>query len=229
MEPLKLEVWSDIACPWCYVGKRRLEGALERFAPGAEIRWRSFELNPASPREVDLSVSYAERLASKYRVPKAQADLMIARMTETAAADGLPFRFDIIRPGNTFDAHRLIHLAKDRGLQGEMKESFLRAYLCEGERIGDPETLARIAKDVGLDDDDIQSVLGTDAYAKDVRADEEEAGRIGIQGVPFFLVDRRFGVSGAQPVDTLLSVLERAARERTPEIIEGAFCGPDGC
>ena len=152
MKKLAVEVWSDIACPWCYVGKRRLEAALARFEhrDHVEVTWRAFELDPSAPKVRDPQ-PYAERLAAKYRTPVPRAEAMIRQMTATAAADGLDFRFDRIRPGNTFDAHRVLHLAGERGQQDLVKERFLRAYLTEGEPIGDRETLVRLAAEAGLD------------------------------------------------------------------------------
>jgi len=235
MKKLDVQIWSDIACPWCYVGKRRLEAALARFPhrDGVEITWRAFELDPTAPRVRDSAAPYASRLAAKYGASVAQAEGMIRNMTATAATDGLDFRFDEIRPGNTFDAHRLLHLAADRGLADAAKERLLRAYMTEGEPIGEPEVLVRLASDVGLDPDEVRSLLAGDAYTRAVRRDEAEAQELGIRGVPFFVFDRRYGVSGAQPADTLLRVLEKAwqeLREPDPVILaEGAACGPDGC
>jgi predicted DsbA family dithiol-disulfide isomerase len=232
MLSLSVQVWSDIACPWCYVGKRRLEAAIARLPDpgGIEVVWRSFELDPGAPRAQPPGLSYAERLARKYGTSSAQAEAMIDRMTSIAAADGLPFRFDLIQPGNTFDAHRLIHLAHARGMQDAMKERLLRAYLVEGEPIGDPGALARLATDAGLDADEVRDVLAGDAYASSVRADEEEARRLGIHGVPFFVLGNAYGVSGAQPVEMLLAALTQARAEAPQSAVrEGAVCGPDGC
>lgn len=238
METMRVEVWSDIACPWCWVGKRRLEGALSRFAHAdrVEVVWRAFELDPAAPKVRDDGMSYAERLGRKYGTSTAQAELMIRRMTDTAAQDGIVMRFDRIRPGNTFDAHRLLHLAHERGVQDALKERLFRAYLGEGEPIGDHATLARLAGDAGLDVDEATATLATDAYTIEVRADEREAASLGVSGVPFFALAGRYGVSGAQPVDALLQVLDRAWSEtmedRRLEAVasdEGAACGPAGC
>lgn len=230
---LTIDVWSDIACPWCYVGKRRLEAALARFAHRDEvsIRWHAFELDPSAPRVRDASESYAARLAEKYRMRVEDAQAMIDRMARTAAADGIEMRFDRVRAGNTFDAHRLLHLAAERGVQGELKERFLRAYFTEGEPIGDPEALVRLAADAGVDPDEAQAVLASDAHAAEVRADEARAASLGIHGVPFFVLGGRFAVEGAQPADTMLHVLERAWSEAPkPEpIVDGATCGPEGC
>jgi predicted DsbA family dithiol-disulfide isomerase len=232
---LRIDIWSDIACPWCYVGKRRLEQALGRFAHRGEVEivWRAFELDPSAPRVRDGSQSYAERLARKYGTAPDQAQEMIDRMVGTAAADGVALRFDHIRPGNTFDAHRLLHLAHVRGVQDALKERLLRAYLTEGQAIGDPEVLAPLAREVGLDDAEVQDVLGSERYAAEVRGDEALARELGIQGVPFFVLARRLGVSGAQPVEVLLAALERAWSElsgpQLEQVAEGAVCGPDGC
>ncbi|MCB9598539.1 MAG: DsbA family oxidoreductase [Sandaracinaceae bacterium] len=233
MPRLSIDVWSDIACPWCFVGKRRLEAALERFehAPFVDVRWRAFELDPSAPRSRPVETDYVERLARKYRVAPAQAEAMIQNMVDTAAADGIEMRFDHIRPGNTFDAHRLLHLAAERGRQDALKERFLRAYLTEGEPIGEPEALVRLAGEVGIEVDEARGVLDTDLYAHEVRMDEAEAAALGIHGVPFFVLGERFGVSGAQSPETMLRVLDKAWAELPAlEVFEdGAVCGPDGC
>ena len=245
MKKLRVDVWSDIACPWCHVGKRHLEAALNGFPhrDAVDLIWRAFELDPSAPREVDRSVSYAARLSKKYRFPVEEAEGMIRTMTETAAKDGLDFRFDRIRPGNTFDAHRVLHLAHERGKQDALKERYLRAYLSDGESIGDPETLVRLAAEVGLDAEEVRAVLASDAYADDVRADEDEASELGIRGVPFFIIGGRYAVSGAQPAELLLLALKKAWDEipdrPTPVHIDGVqgsgaapsaeVCGPEGC
>jgi predicted DsbA family dithiol-disulfide isomerase len=226
-----VQVWSDIACPWCYVGKRRLEAALARLpSSSVEVVWRAFELDPTAPRVQPAATSYADRLARKYGTSADEGQRMIDRMTAVAAADGLAFRFDRIRPGNTFDAHRLLHLAAERGVQGAVKERFLRAYMTEGEPIGDPDALARLAPEAGLDGDEVRRVLASDDYAAVVRADEAEAQRLGIHAVPFFVVAGRYGLSGAQPPDALEEVLRRALGEGAQApAAEGAVCGPPGC
>jgi len=233
MATLRIDIWSDIACPWCYVGKRRFEAALERFENrgDVELHWRSFELDPSAPQVVSTEeVSYVDRLARKYGATPERARTMIEQMTETAAADGLAFDFDRIRPGNTFDAHRLVHLAAEHGKQDAMKEAFFRAYLEQGVSIGDHEAIAKVAVDTGLDADAVQGVLQSDAFAADVRLDEQQAAQLGIRGVPFFVLDRRYAIQGAQSADTVLSVLRKAHQEMAPlEIVEGAACGPDGC
>jgi predicted DsbA family dithiol-disulfide isomerase len=234
---LRIDIWSDIACPWCYVGKRRLEQALERFPHKAEVDvvWRAFELDPSAPRVRDGSQSYAQRLASKYGTQPAQAQGMIDRMVDTAAADGLEFRFDRIRPGNTFDAHRLLHLAHERGVQDALKERLMRAYLTEGAAIGERDVLVRLAVEAGLDEREAQDVLERDGYASEVRQDEALARELGISGVPFFVLAGRLGVSGAQPAEVLRGALDQAWKDhvvadaKLETFAEGAVCGPEGC
>jgi predicted DsbA family dithiol-disulfide isomerase len=229
MRPLHVQVWSDVACPWCYVGKRRLEAAIARApSPPVEVVWRSFELDPAAPR-VQPPAPYADRLAAKYRTTVERAREMIDRMAAVGAADGLSLRFDRIRPGNTFDAHRLLHLARERGVQGAVKERLLRAYLTDGEAIGEPEVLARVAAEAGLDPGEARQVLSGEEYASAVRADEDEARRLGIHAVPFFVLAGRYGVAGAQPVEALREALARAAEETAVGAGEpAAACGRDG-
>ncbi|MGI8845725.1 MAG: DsbA family oxidoreductase, partial [Thermoleophilaceae bacterium] len=194
---MRIEIWSDVVCPWCFIGKRRLEAALQRFAhrDDVELIWRSFELDPGAPaaREGD----YASRLAEKYGRSVPEAQKMIDSMAAAGAADGLDLRFDIARAGNTFDAHRLLHLAAERDTQGALKERLFQAYFTEGEAIADHDTLVRLAGEVGLEPTGVESVLGEGTYADAVRSDEERARRYGIAGVPFFVVDEKFGVSGA--------------------------------
>jgi predicted DsbA family dithiol-disulfide isomerase len=213
MPPLAVEIWSDVVCPWCYVGKRRLEAALSQFEhrDDVEVTWRSFELDPGAPGKRD--VSPAEHLAGKYGISVEQAEASNAQLTEVAAGEGLEYHLDRTRGGNSFDAHRLIHLGSERGVQDAVKERLMRAYFSEGEAIGDPETLVRLAAEAGLDPDEARAALESDAYADAVRADEELASRIGIQGVPYFVLNRRFGVSGAQPAELLVQALERAWAE----------------
>jgi predicted DsbA family dithiol-disulfide isomerase len=211
--PLTVEIWSDVVCPWCYIGKRRFEAALAAFdhADDVTLMWRSFELDPEAPRLAEGTA--AERLAAKYGMSLERAAQLHAEMTERAAAEGLDFRFDRARGGNTFDAHRLIHLAATYGHQAAAQERFMRAYFTEGEAISDPQTLVRVIAEVGVDPAEAADVLQTDRFAEDVRQDEVLASSLGIQGVPFFVLDRRYGVSGAQPPEVLLQALQRAWEE----------------
>ncbi len=207
---MQVEIWSDVVCPWCYIGKRRFEAALAEFEhrDEVEITWHSFELDRNAPPE--RLGSYAEMLGRKYGMGPTQADAALANMTDAAAHEGLDFHFESVRPGNTFDAHRLLHLAHTRGVQGDLKERFLRAYFTEGEAIGDRTVLTRLAADVGLDGDEVEAMFEGDGHADEVRADEAAAEELQISGVPFFVIDRRYAVSGAQPPEAFTRALERA-------------------
>jgi predicted DsbA family dithiol-disulfide isomerase len=226
-----VEIWSDIACPWCYVGKRRFEAALAAFehADEVEVTWRSFELDPEAPAE--RGVSGAEHLAEKYRTSVEQAQAMNDRMTDVAAGEGLDFHFERARGGNTFDAHRLVHLAAEHGKQDAMKERLMRAYFSEGELMSDAETLARLAGEVGLPGAEVRELLAGDRFGAAVRDDERTGAALGIRGVPFFVVDRAFGASGAQPPEALGELLRHAweARPQVEVVAAGDSCGVDGC
>jgi predicted DsbA family dithiol-disulfide isomerase len=233
---VQVEIWSDVVCPWCAIGKRRFEAALAGFEHRDEVdvRFRSFELDPTTPRTVEGNAT--QRLADKYGVPLAQAEAMQQRVVEQAATVGLEFRFDRARPGNTVDAHRLLHLAVDRGLQPELKERLMLGYFTEGEQIGDPETLVRLAGQVGLDEAEARSVLESEKYLAEVREDEATAQALGISGVPFFVLDRKFGVSGAQPEEVLLDALRQAYTAAHPLAMvtaddkgEAGTCTDDSC
>ena len=205
-----VEIWSDIVCPWCAIGRKRFFAALERFehADAVEVRVRSFELDPNAPLAPEGTA--AERLAAKYGTSLEQARAMHANVTALAAEEGLAFDYDRARPGNTFGAHRLLQLAWERGVQPALKDRLMRAYFEEGEPISDPETLVRLGAEAGLDPDEARAALAGDAYAAEVREDEATARGFGITGVPFFVLDRRLGVSGAQSPDVLLSALRQA-------------------
>jgi predicted DsbA family dithiol-disulfide isomerase len=211
--PLALEIWSDVVCPWCYVGKRRLEAALRRLPDGddVQVRWRSFQLDPEAPPARDLPSD--EHLAAKYGMSVEDARGLNAQMTALAAGEGLEYHLDRTRGGNTFDAHRLIHLGAARGIQDAIKERLMRGYFTEGAAVGDHETLVRLGADAGLDPEEARATLESDAFADDVRVDEELARRMGIRGVPYFVLNRRFGVSGAQPAEILAQAFERARQE----------------
>jgi predicted DsbA family dithiol-disulfide isomerase len=213
---MKVDIWSDIACPWCYIGKRRIEKALAGFEhrDQVEVVWHSYQLDPDAPGISDQTVT--EVLAQKYGRSLAQAAAMNERVSGIAAHDGLEYHLGKARYGNTFDAHRLIHLAATHHLQDAMEERLFRAYFTEGAALGDTETLVKLASEVGLDADEVRAVLASDAYANEVRADIQKARRLGIQGVPFFAIDEKYGVSGAQPSDVLKEVLEQAWIEAHP-------------
>jgi predicted DsbA family dithiol-disulfide isomerase len=211
-----VEIWSDVACPWCYVGKRRFETALAQFEHSDQVRvtWRSFELDPQAPHEREGD--RAERLAEKYGMTVEQAREAEQRLTDVAAGEGLGFRFDLARSGSTFDAHRVVHLAEEHGLQDAMKERLLRAYFTEGELISDHDALTRMAVEVGVEEQAVRDTLAGDRYAEDVRDDERTAGELGISAVPTFVVDRSLGASGAQPPEQLLQLLEQGWANRSP-------------
>jgi predicted DsbA family dithiol-disulfide isomerase len=213
---MQVDIWSDIACPWCYVGKRRLESALESFehAEEVQVRWHSFELDPNAPPEREGD--NATNLARKYGMTREQALERLGEMTALAAEDGLEFHFEKARGGNTFDGHRLTHMALAYDLQDAMKERLMRAYLTEGELISDRATLRRLALEVGLPEGPVDELLDGELYADEVRTDEYTANRLGISGVPFFVVDQSFAASGAQSPDHLLAVLRHAWEAAAP-------------
>ncbi len=212
---MKIEIWSDIACPWCFVGKRRFEQALAEFPQRDEldIVWRSFELDPNAP--VRQEKPHAELLASKYGMSPAKAQGMLDSMTATGAAEGIEFRFDRAISGNTFDANRLIHFAAAHDKRAAMVERLFTGYFTDGQAMSDHDTLVRLATDVGLDADATRAMLTTDAFAADVRRDEQRAQQFGISGVPFFAIDEKYGISGAQPPAAITAALTEAWSERT--------------
>ena len=211
--PLTVEIWSDVVCPWCYLGKRRFEAALERFEHRDEVTvlWRSFELDPEASR--DVVGTAAERLAGKFGMSLERALQLHAEMEERAAAEGLEYHLGETKGGNSFDAHRMIHLAATYGHQAAAQERFFRAYFTEGESIGVWDTLVRLVGEVGVDEAEAREALRLNRFAEEVREDEALAQQFGIQGVPFFVFDRRYGLSGAQPAETMLAALERAWAE----------------
>jgi predicted DsbA family dithiol-disulfide isomerase len=235
---VKIEIWSDVVCPWCYIGKRRFETALERFPQRdqLEIEWKSFELDPGA-RSAEAAVDggdagYAERLARKYGTTVPGAQTMLDNMTATAATEGLDFHFERAVHANTFEAHQVIHLGLERGVQDAVKERLFRGYFTEGEPIGDRDTLVRLGAEAGLDAEEVRAALEDQRYAQAVRADEAQAAAYGISGVPFFVVDSKYGVNGAQPAEQLLEVLQNAWAQSHPLSVVGTTgeaCGPDGC
>jgi predicted DsbA family dithiol-disulfide isomerase len=234
VKKLLIDIWSDIACPWCYIGKRRLEAALAAFPhrSDVDVTWRAFELDPSAPPVRDSLVSHAERIAKKYGMPVAKAEAAIKNMTQVAAAEGLEFHFEKARSGNTFDAHRVLHLAHERGVQDAVKERLLRGYMTDGVAIGEREALVTLAGEAGLDREEVRAMLAGTRYGAEVRADEEQARELGISGVPFFVIGGRHAVSGAQPTSVLLGAIEKAWADVNPQPLhdaEGAVCGPDGC
>jgi predicted DsbA family dithiol-disulfide isomerase len=210
---MKVEIWSDVVCPWCYIGKRRFETAMSRFDGASEVDviWRSYQLNPGQPRGVRQSIE--ESLAAKTGGTIAEVRAMNDHVTALAAAEGLEYHFERYRVINTFDAHRVGHLAQDHGLGEAIQERFLRAQLVEGQALDDPETLVRLSVEVGVPAAQVAEVLASQRYSAEVTADIREAHEIGVTGVPFFAVDGRYGIAGAQPAELFLEVLETARRE----------------
>ncbi len=208
------DIWAEVVCPWCYSGNGRFERALARFdgASDVEVTWRSFQLNPEHPKGVRQA--HDTYLAAKIGTTMEHVRALNDRVIGLAAAEGLDYDFERYQVVNTFDAHRLTHLAKARGLGLEIQERFLRAQLVEGEVLDDSDTLVRLSADVGVVADEARQVLQSDAFAPEVTNDLDEGRRLGVNGVPFFVFDRRFGVSGAQEADLFLQVLHRAQEER---------------
>lgn len=231
---MRIEIWSDVVCPWCYIGKRHLEAALASFPhrDEVEVEYRSFELDPSAPQvPVETTV---ESLATKFGTDVAGARELMARADGAAAAVGLEFNHADTPRGRTLDAHRLLHLAKDAGRQPEVKEALLAAYFSRGESMSDREVLRRVVVDAGLDQARVDEVLGSDEYADAVDADIAQARAYGAGGVPFFVVDQKYGVSGAQPTEVFAQLLDRAWADSHPsiELVGGSdadACGPDGC
>jgi predicted DsbA family dithiol-disulfide isomerase len=195
---MQVEIWFDVVCPWCYLGKRRFERALESFehSDEVEVTFRSFELDPSAPPGVTTPT--VQILASKYGMSEEDAADSQRQMEQRAAADGLTFQMDGLLSGNTRDAHRLLQLAKERGCQVELVERLHRAYFTEQDSVFDHESLTRLAADAGLDADEVSQVLAGDDYDDAVEADEKTAQSLGATGVPFFVIERRYGISGAQ-------------------------------
>ncbi len=230
-EPLTIDIWSDIACPWCWVGKRNLEGALEELGVHTHVRWHAFELNPHASKIAPEQIDYAERLAKKYRTTHDGGQAMVDRMVDFGRDAGLELRFDRIRPSNTFDAHRLVawagqsgratemaghatempgHATEMPGRATEMKERLFTAYLHEGLSISDHDQLAKLAAEVGLDRNGALAVLSGDEFSDQVRSDEMAAQKMGVSGVPFFLIAGQLALPGAQPIPVLLDALRQS-------------------
>ncbi len=206
-DDMDVEIWSDIACPWCYIGKRRFERALAGFehADDVTVRWRSFELDPDAPREREGD--RASRIARKYGLGLDQVREMERELLSQATGEGLDFRLDVQRSGTTFDGHRLVHLANEHGLGDQMKERLLHAYFSEGKLISDHDSLLALGEEVGLPEAEVRELLAGDRFAEEVRDDERTALELGITAVPTFVVDRARGISGAQSPELLLKLL----------------------
>ena len=220
---MKIDIWSDVICPFCTIGKRKLELALAQTGINADIEWHSFELNPHAPPSYGMPLPGV--LHTLYGMDEDYALGVLAHEEAAARADGLEFRWRDAKPGNTFDAHRLLHLGKSVGLGGVVKDRFLRAYFSEGQEIGNPAVLRVLAQEAGLEAAAIDEVLASDLYADAVRADERRAAELGIRGVPYFLIDGQMAIAGAQDVTEFVRVLQ--ARQNADA--RGATCDSNGC
>lgn len=211
-ETVKVDIWSDIACPWCFVGKRRFETAAAEFAEGGgslEVEYHSFELAPDTP--VDFEGTEVDFLVGHKRMPAAQVETMLAQMTQLASTEGLSYDFDALQHTNTVKAHELLHYAKTQGRQLDMKERLLSAYFEEGRHVGRIDDLADLAEEIGLDRAEVVEALKSEEFRPAVQADKDQAIAYGISGVPFFVIDGKFGVSGAQDPSVFVDVLQKAA------------------
>lgn len=232
---LEIQIWSDIACPWCYIGKRRLEGALAKFEHRASvnIHWRAFELDRTAPAVYPPSPTYTERLAQKYRFATARAQQMIDEMAARGANEGIEFNFDRIVGVNTFLAHQLSvfsHKKASNAVHNHVAELLFKAYFTDGKTVSDVETLIDIGVQAGLPEAEVRAALDVQTFAAEAREEQAQAAAMGISGVPFFVIGR-YAVEGAQPADQLLRVLHMAWKELPEKVVfeEGSSCNADGC
>ncbi len=218
---IKIDVWSDVACPWCYIGKRNLESGMRAYqqrgdALPVDVEFHSFELDPESP--IDFDGSHLEYLSQAKGIGLERAEQMLARVTDVAAGVGLAYDLAAVKHTRTVKAHQLLHYAKAHGLQREAKERLLSAYFVEGRHVGHDEDLADLAEEIGLDRPDVLRALREDEYLADVRADQAQAVAYGISGVPFFVIDAKYGLSGAQPPEAFAQALAQVGDERRAEV-----------
>jgi predicted DsbA family dithiol-disulfide isomerase len=211
-EPIKVDIWSDVQCPWCYIGKRKFEQGAKAFGGDVVVEYHSFELAPDTP--VDFDGTPADYLSDRKGMPVAQAKEMLGRVTGIAKSVGLDYDYDHVHQTNTVISHELIHFAKSKGRQLEMKERLLKAYFVNGEHVGRIPDLVDIAVELGYDRDEVMEALESHRFLADVKADVAQAVEYGIQGVPFFVIDGKYGVSGAQEAETFANVLTQVASER---------------
>lgn len=218
--PIDVQIWSDVQCPWCYIGKRKFEAAVAQFEGDVTVTYRSFELAPDTP--VDFEGSPVDYLSQRKGISPEQAQQMVDRVSGIAESVGLAYHYDRIHQTNTVLAHELLHFARAHGKQAELKERLLRAYFTEGGHIGRADDLAGFAADVGLDRAAAAAALAEHTYLPDVKADMAQAVAYGIQGVPFFVIDEKYGISGAQETATFLAALQQAAAERASTAVEAS-------
>lgn len=214
---MKVEIWSDVVCPFCYIGKRRFEEALKQFEHRSEVEkvYRSFQLDPTADKNPTEDVHTI--LAKKYNMPYEEAKRMNQQVTDQASEVGLEFNFDIAVHTNTFDAHRLSHFAAQHGKMYELMERLMQAYFTEGKNVSDFDVLVNLAEEVGLPKEDTLKVLNSNEFAENVRDDISQSQQIGVRGVPFFVFNRKYAVSGAQPTEVFLEVLNRVYEEEKEE------------
>jgi predicted DsbA family dithiol-disulfide isomerase len=233
VQSMKIEIWSDVACPWCFIGKRRFEAALASFPhrDAVDVVWRSYQLDPTLPEHYDGTE--LEYLSSRKGMPAQQVSQMFEHVAQQAKGEGLDYHFDKVVVANSFTAHRLIHLAAAHGRQDEAKERLLSDHFEHGKDIGSQAYLSSLASDLGLPAKEVDELFTTDKYTDEVRFDFQEAQGLGISGVPFFVIDRKFGLSGAQPTETFTAALNQAWQDANPLVLvnssEAGACGPDGC
>lgn len=227
-EKLKVEIWSDVMCPFCYIGKRRFENALEKFEhqDKVEIIWKSYQLDPGMKN--NTGVDLYDYLAERKGIAREQSAQMHHQMTAMAKEIGLTYNFDKAVIANSFDAHRLSHLAKAEGLQDTLEEALFKAYFTDGKNIADHDILIKIGTEAGLDAGSVQQVLDSNQYAEEVKRDIDEANQIGVRGVPYFVLGDQYAVSGAQHSETFLAALNQTWKETKPFSVDGPVCGPDG-
>lgn len=214
MEKIKIEIWSDVMCPFCYIGKRRLEQAVEKldFSERVDIEWKSFQLDPGAPKTSELDPY--DYLAKRYGNDRKWSIEMHDQVTANAKKDGLDYRFDLAVVSNSLDAHKAAHFAKENGQGDAFEEALFRSYFTEGKNISDEEFLVNLATDLGLDESGVRQAIHSDEYKNKVQNEIMEAQQMGVKGVPFFVFDRKYAVSGAQPVDAFVQTLEHVLAEK---------------
>lgn len=232
---MKVEIWSDVVCPFCYIGKRNYEAALAQFANknDIEIEWKSFQLDPSAPK--GESIGQVEYLSQRKGLSKEQTSQMLTQVTQMAKQVGLEYHLDKANIINTFELHRIIQLAKEKGLGDKAEETFFKTYFTETKNLNDAAVVLSVAKEIGLTEEEVNKALTDKTYEDKVNTDIREAGQIGVSGVPFFVFNRKYAVSGAQPAEAFLQTLEKSFtewRSDNPkielEVLEGPACTPDG-
>ncbi len=214
-DPIKVDIWSDVQCPWCYIGKRKFEAGAAMFDGSVEVEYHSFELSPDTP--VDFVGNAVDYLSERKGMPVDEVKKMLANVTEIAASVGLDYDYDSVHQTNTVISHELLHYAKAKGRQLDMMERLLKAYFIDGRHVGRIEDLADLAAEIGLDRDEVVLSLNSHEHLAAVKADVAQAGAYGIQGVPFFVIDGRYGISGAQDPTAFAEALGQVLAERSGE------------